>query len=672
MAAAPLESPFHGFMRLSRWYILAFSTFFLLEWYYFTEIIQVSFYGVPLLASIKYYYESAQVWPLSHVLAALAILAVSADLTQAARRKILDPTRRQSRIRWTMAAALTVVVMFAVAGCVVALVHNEWGWPHPLGGSVLSGLIWAAGIIFAVRLWIGLGKTRQIEQEHHRGRETSTEAKVAASLTAEARAEGDGYTINARAGLTMATSRLRPATVIWGTSGAGKGRILTPWIRQIVDRIEKTNMVGYLVDLKGEYVAKLAGRPGVHILAPRDLRSIKFQPLVRDPGDASLFAQTLIPMAVEAKDPFWIKTSRGILGGLALALSGLPGEVLTWRTLFDSVCSLERCQDLLDRTPQGRMVLESLDGGQMTTSLITTLKTDLQFLASLAWAWGDESNFDLEHFIREERGLVVLRLDDADPDLSAKICTLFLESAMRISLSLHGEVYSRDPAAFKKQAWFILDEFESLLKMESLGRLIKTGRSKGIGAIIATQTVSGVREKYGQGGLDAIAENSMWIVLNSEGESAQFLSRGLGDREELMTKKSQQTDSIGMKRAEEGVTQDYRITPVAMPGELAQLRTARQDATLEGYLRTRNMPVVKMEWATVTDALPDLYPVDQLAPWVGRIQILEPSRVREGCKAKAKGKVKIEDIEDIDPEPTEATPKAKKAKPDPGRGDFDF
>lgn len=673
MAAVSTEAPIYGLMRLARWYVLAFAVFALLEMYYFTEIIKVSFHDVPLLSSVRFFFEQAQTWPLAQTLAAMAVLAAMADYVGIARRKYLADTMRRARIRWTVAVAVTLGGIQGLASAIASYFQGSASWPAMAQTSLLQTLGVTAGAIFLTRVWIGLGKTRQIEQEHNRGRETASEATVAATLTAEARQEGDGYVINQRAGLTMATSRLRPATIIWGTSGAGKGRILTPWIKQIVDRIGQQNMVAYLVDLKGEYVAKLADKPGVHILAPRDTRSIKFQPLVRDPGDASLFAQTLIPLPAEARDPFWIKTSRGILGGLALALSGLPGEVLTWRSLFDAVCNLERCQTLLDRTPQGRMVLESLDGGQMTTSLVTTLKTDLQFLASLAWAWGDESDFDLETFIREKRGMVVLRLDDADPDLSAKICTLFLESAMRISLSLHGEVYSRDPAAFKKQAWFILDEFESLLKMESLSRLIKTGRSKGIGAIIATQTVSGVKERYGQGGLDAIAENSTWIVLNSEGESAQFLSRGLGDREELMTKKSQQTDSIGLKRAEEGVTQDYRITPVAMPGELAQLRTARQDATLEGYLRTRNMPVVKMEWATVTDALPDIYPVDQLAPWVGKIQILEPSRQQSG---EDKPRRKIEDDIDLEPESSESqatTAKTKsKTKPDPGRGEFDF
>jgi len=200
--------------------------------------------------------------------------------------------------------------------------------------------------------------------------------------------------------------------------------------------------------------------------------------------------------------------------------------------------------------------------------------------------------------------------------------------------------------------------------MESLGRLIKTGRSKGIGAVIATQTVSGVRERYGQAGLDSIAENSSWIVLNSEGESAQFLSKGLGDREELMTKRSQQTDAIGLRRAEEGLTQDYRITPVVMPGELAQLRTAREGATLEGYLRTRNQPVVRREWDTCTDALPDQYPVDQLAPWVGKIQILEPSRDRENdANPKTKGKPKIEEIEAESNVTCQGN--SKEGKPDP-------
>lgn len=629
------------------------------------------------IASVERMQAVITEWPLNIIGISCICFPLLLDYIYSVRRKYMTAKLTRAKVRTTITWCAGIALFQLITSSALSYFRGEY-MPLAMQSNIFTASIIFLLGLFIARFRISFKDTKQIQRETIRGQQQGQVKKVVAVLNKEAHKSGDSYIINTRVNLRIASKRLRPCLAIWGSSGAGKGRILTPFIREIVQSAQATDMCAYIVDKKGEYVSKLYGLADTYILAPRDARSIKFQPTIRDASDAMVFARCCIQQRPDEKDPFWTNAARNVMVGILLALQGLPDEKLTWRTLAEAMVSFDRIEYLLKHTMEGRSALMEIEQrDKMAVSLMATFKSQCFFFISLTQAWGDEQDFDIEDFVVKQHGVIVLRLDvQEDPDLAAKLSTLFLESTIRLSLSKYDEIYSNSPHAKKKQAWWILDEFENLLFMPSLAELIKTGRSKGLGTVIATQTVSGVKEKYGQSGLDSIAENSTWIVLQSSGESAQFLSKGMGDQEELLTKRSQQTDSLGLRQAEEGLTQEIRTAAVVLAGELAELQVpTTAGGQLEGFLRARNLPVTKFTWTAVTDALADREPAQVPAHWVGKIHLLSGDLGDEGhAPASVAGKAKTDDArEDPEAEETDqAKPRPKEAMGKAPGDAFDF
>jgi len=572
-----------------------------------------------------------------------------------------------------LASSLILGILLALGAITYGTVTGEISTPAQMGQwmivSIFAGLILGA---WGLRLKLSATKDRQVNREHLRGATLGDPDQIVHGLKKEITDPNDTLTLCRRAALVAPMTRIRPALVIWGRSGAGKGRIITPIISEIARRILNGNGkfaaggIAFVLDKKGEYVSKLFGYENVYLIAPSDARSHKFQPVIRNSSDAWAFAEIAIPDG--AKDPFWRDAPRAVLVGLLLALAGQGN--LTWRSLYKSIIDHKRLLRLLDMTPEGREAKDNVKkieqgAGQ---SINQILKTALAFVVSLSRAWGSEQTFDLNDFIQSRSGIVVLRFDTDNKILSERVLTLFLEFAIRACLARFGEIYDASPTNFRKEGFFILDEFESLLKIASFGELIKTGRSRGLLAIVATQSTEGVKEVYGPGGLAGIAENSTSIILACKGESAKYLSTLLGDKESLVTRESRAKNVMGGDQiGGESTSQDTHTGAVVLAGEIASLKVATSGKGLiEGFFSIANYPTAKFEWDVTTDALPDQCQPFVPAPWTQTIEMITPEAEPED-EETGKKKV-IEPDQGFEPESNGG--RKKKAKPELDAFDF--
>jgi type IV secretory pathway TraG/TraD family ATPase VirD4 len=139
----------------------------------------------------------------------------------------------------------------------------------------------------------------------------------------------------------------------------------------------------------------------------------------------------------------------------------------------------------------------------------------------------------------------------------------------------------------KQRKYFVLDEFDSIGKVSSVrDTLLSKGRKYGATALIAVQTLSQMRERYGREGAAAILGNcGTWISFRTtDVEMSEEISKRIGEAEiERVTTNKNVNRTRGKNgTASEGQTQQTQVVKkrLVMPEELRAL------ASCEGFLMT--------------------------------------------------------------------------------------
>ena len=234
---------------------------------------------------------------------------------------------------------------------------------------------------------------------------------------------------------------------------------------------------------------------------------------------------TLCP--VQNKDqPTWEEGARNLIFGLVLAFCEdcIAGKMDDKQLLLFNVYHniTKYCSE--DTTALKQYLLEGRDEfskvrGLVNTVLITSDKTLTSYLSEVnsymqqladdgILSMTSESDIDIANMDENPNALFVIVPDERFT--RHRFVTLFLtqtykELVEKANTNLRKK--QTDMAILKRRAYFILDEFGNLPKMENIEGMVTVGRSRGIRYLFVLQSFSQLNAKYGKDVADIIKSN---------------------------------------------------------------------------------------------------------------------------------------------------------------------
>lgn len=244
---------------------------------------------------------------------------------------------------------------------------------------------------------------------------------------------------------------------------------------------------------------------------------------------------TLCP--VQNKDqPTWEEGARNLIFGLVLAFCEdcIAGKMDDKQLLLFNVYHniTKYCSE--DTTALKQYLLEGRDEfskvrGLVNTVLITSDKTLTSYLSEVnsymqqladdgILSMTSESDIDIANMDESPNALFVIVPDERFT--RHRFVTLFLtqtykELVEKANTNLRKK--QTDTAILKRRAYFILDEYGNLPKMENIEGMVTVGRSRGIRYLFVLQSFSQLNAKYGKDVADIIKSNcNIKIFIGSD------------------------------------------------------------------------------------------------------------------------------------------------------------
>jgi len=356
-------------------------------------------------------------------------------------------------------------------------------------------------------------------------------------------------------------------TLLLGSTGAGKTKIIQDLVEQLRIRRQKT----IIVDVKGDYIAHFHDeKRGDIILNPLDIRGQNwsiFKETTPLKGFSTI-AKSLLPKESKG-DPIWVDAARGVFAELAnlyvsenLSMADFASIILK-----SDIGTLAK---LLDKTSASKII--NLDIEKAALSVLMVLST---YLRPLKLYQNNKNCFSITDWVNDMNNknfLFISSRSDVKEDVNP-IITAQVDIAINAIRSLVDE--SNIP-----KLWFILDEipyFES--GIPSLKDGLAMARSYGGAFVLGSQDMSSLSKIYSENTARSIANNCKTkIFMNIAGkETSEYCSSALGEGE---IEEWHEGISYGAHEMRDGIQVNRQrvMRKVVLPSEFMMLKTG------EGYI----------------------------------------------------------------------------------------
>lgn len=370
--------------------------------------------------------------------------------------------------------------------------------------------------------------------------------------------------------------------LILGTSGSGKGVLMNQIVTQINKRKQekKTGERCVFYDLKGEFVAKQY-QQGDIIFSPFDKRSIGwniFNEIVCEP-DFDVLSKSLF-VSTDVKNEYWYNCAGDVFrtGLVYLKANRTTSNRDIWNFFAQDIPDIINAFRRLDIKERGALQHLNKADSSTSASIISIVRERIHFFRYLI---DMDGSFSFREFIRQQNSeeihpnLFILNIDKYDM-LFKPLMTLCIDSMIRETLSL--------PDSLTRRIWFIIDELGTLYRMDSIIKLETVGRSKGGCLICSNQDLGRIEEMYGRANLKSFFNNfnTSFTFRIMEPDTAEFLSRAIGDQQKLKTTESRQMSpsNFGDRRSE---TDQEKTERLIMPVEFRNLKDLEALLYIAGY-----------------------------------------------------------------------------------------
>lgn len=404
--------------------------------------------------------------------------------------------------------------------------------------------------------------------------------------------------------LPISTAREQNNFCILGTTGAGKSTILKPMIKQAIDR----NDYAVIYDEKGEYTQGFYHSFNTILLAPWDARSALWDISkdVSSEQDAELLAQCLIPYS-DTKEQIWNDGARIILTGMIVSLIyGCKGN-WEWHDLYE-LLQLSPEHALLRMEPYYPTVQSLIQKNSKTTQgfyvhLITHLNW-LKYL-SLAWRKSSKESFSLSQWVKSgtSKRVIIIQANSEYEAVGKPLCNTVISFMTKKYLSSNNSFY--------RPTWLFIDEFANLPPNPSVKKWLELSRVYGGRSVICTQSLSQIRDIYGEDETNAILNllsNVITLRLGTAGDDAIFTAQMLSEQT-VEVPNYENANHIGIRSKQ----------LLVEASDLTQLRPA-DNKGVEGYLFIPGWKsVYKLTWPLFTQ--PDIAKKFIPAKWLLDVRV---------------------------------------------------
>ncbi|MEG6586709.1 type IV secretion system DNA-binding domain-containing protein [Dendrosporobacter sp. 1207_IL3150] len=368
--------------------------------------------------------------------------------------------------------------------------------------------------------------------------------------------------------------------LILGTSGSGKGVLLNQLIAQINARTKahrrKDKCIFY--DLKGEFVSKQFQSKDL-IFSPFDSRSLKwniFNELEIQP-DYDVLSRSIFATS-EAKDSYWYNCAADVFrtGLIYLKLNGTISNADLWNFFSQPLANIQAAFKTLPISEQGALKHIDKSDSPASASIISILQERIQFFRYLVDLDGA---FSFRKYIREDQeilqNLFILNIEQYS-SIFRPLMTLVIDMMCREVLSM--------PDKLDRRIFFIIDELGTLNRMDSIIKLETVGRSKGACLICANQDLGRIEEQYGRANLKSFYNNfnTTFTFRIREPETAEFLSKAIGEQQTVKTSYSQQM-SPGEMGDRKSINEQEKTERAFLPTEFQSLADLHALMNIAGF-----------------------------------------------------------------------------------------
>lgn len=395
--------------------------------------------------------------------------------------------------------------------------------------------VWRVGITYASVLITGIYTFKALAVEinpikHLRGRQLISGKAASVEAVQEANSENagsePGIEIILGSNLRISQDRETKHFFIVGGTGSGKTVAASHLLVQAIARKDRV----LLIDYKG-LTEKCPG--AVVIADPTDERGALWDIAadIRTIWDAEECAARMIPAS--GNNPFWADGSRAILAGLMASL--IHEKPNKWG--FNDLAALismpaeQYSEIMLKHYPQALSFVANPDSNA-TDSLIKSMSVVCKFIFQLAAA--EKSNttgkrISFRDWIQNPNHpdrTIILKINDAFAQLSA--------SYNQAILGVIGSRVSslKDVPPHINRVWIIADEFPKLNKVMGWSQFLSVGRSKSMRIVTIVQSVSQLRETFGEHETDTWTSIVGSMILGkNDGATAKWYCDIIGEKE---------------------------------------------------------------------------------------------------------------------------------------------
>lgn len=349
--------------------------------------------------------------------------------------------------------------------------------------------------------------------------------------------------------------------LVCGATGTGKSVA----INQVLAQLRENADTVIVVDSGGEFLSRHFQPDTDFVFNPFDERCVNWSPLFEMKGswDAEGLARSIIPDG-HGDNKDWNNYAQTLVSSVLRQLYALKKTSLQDFLYYTLNAPLSELKELLADTPAA---------GQMSSE-----KTFASIRSIAASYLNPYINLPLkgqpfsitEMVQAEHSGFLFLTYRDDQLDSLKNLIACILDVAARAILSL--------PADPNRRVWLIIDEFASIGKVQSVENLATKARKVGGCLLIGLQSVSQLRDRYGEHGAQTILSClSSWLVLrSSDTETAEYMSRYIGEVEVI---KKTRSVSIGDSGDSNTQSEHHTTQRVVLASEVQAL------PNLKGYFK---------------------------------------------------------------------------------------
>jgi type IV secretory pathway TraG/TraD family ATPase VirD4 len=363
-------------------------------------------------------------------------------------------------------------------------------------------------------------------------------------------------------------------TLILGTTGTGKSVLINQFINGILRRkiSRKSHEKLIVYDVKGEFLGKWfhsgsEKRPSDILFFPFDARSIRYSIFneIKSDIDYKIIAQAFFPHVEGSKnDDSFFDEAAGEVFKTGLIYLNWKGRKLNRDILeFFSQLREKLINDFKEMPLNFHGAISYIEDSRQGSSVLSSLIRRINFLEYLSDMDGDFSFRDYIQNENDKRNLFIP--NNANFKMIFRpLLTFVVDIMIREVLSLKDDR--------NRRVFFILDEFGSLAKLESIFNFLKESRSKGGALVVASQDLGDVAALYGHDLKSTFFNNfnSNFIFRLIDPVTAKFLSDAIGEREvhKKMESISMSPKDVGDRKSIS--TQDKKEA-VLLPSEFQEL-----------------------------------------------------------------------------------------------------